>query len=43
MTEAWTVVFDGWNPADEDRRETLCTVGLLKVGSLLPDPGATPT
>jgi len=27
MTDAWTVVFDGWDPADEGRREALCTLG----------------
>ncbi|HZG88930.1 MAG TPA: glycosyl hydrolase family 65 protein [Pseudonocardia sp.] len=25
--DAWTVVFDGWDPADEGRREALCTLG----------------
>ena len=25
--DAWTVVFDGWEPADEGRREALCTLG----------------
>ncbi|MHA6794284.1 glycoside hydrolase family 65 protein [Pseudonocardia bannensis] len=25
--DAWTLVFDGWDPADEGRREALCTVG----------------
>jgi trehalose 6-phosphate phosphatase len=27
MTGAWTVVLDGWDPADEGRREALCTLG----------------
>ena len=27
MTDAWTLVFDGWDPADEGRREALCTLG----------------
>lgn len=27
MTDAWTLVFDGWDPADEGRPEALCTVG----------------
>jgi trehalose/maltose hydrolase-like predicted phosphorylase len=27
MANAWTLVFDGWDPADEGRREALCTVG----------------
>ena len=25
--DGWTVVFDGWDPADEGRREALCTLG----------------
>ncbi|GAA2570176.1 hypothetical protein GCM10010210_52230 [Pseudonocardia hydrocarbonoxydans] len=25
--DAWTLVIDGWNPADEGRREALCTLG----------------
>lgn len=27
MTDDWTLVFDGWDPADEGRREALCTLG----------------
>lgn len=27
MTDAWTLEFDGWDPADEGRREALCTLG----------------
>ena len=27
MADAWTLVFDGWDPADEGRREALCTLG----------------
>ena len=27
MTDAWTLVFEGWDPADEGRREALCTLG----------------
>jgi trehalose/maltose hydrolase-like predicted phosphorylase len=27
MTDAWTIEFDGWDPADEGRREALCTLG----------------
>lgn len=27
LTDAWTVVFEGWDPADEGRREALCTLG----------------
>ncbi len=27
MPDAWTLVVDGWNPADEGRREALCTLG----------------
>ncbi|MBW0113872.1 universal stress protein [Pseudonocardia abyssalis] len=27
MTDDWTLVFDGWDPADEGRREALCTPG----------------
>ena len=27
MADAWTVVFEGWDPADEGRAEALCTLG----------------
>jgi len=27
MADAWTLVFDGWDPADGGRREALCTLG----------------
>jgi trehalose 6-phosphate phosphatase len=27
MDDAWTLVLDGWDPADEGRRETLCVLG----------------
>lgn len=27
MADAWTLVLDGWEPADEGRREALCTLG----------------
>jgi trehalose 6-phosphate phosphatase len=27
LADSWTVEFDGWDPADEGRRETLCTLG----------------
>jgi trehalose/maltose hydrolase-like predicted phosphorylase len=27
VTDAWTLVFEGWEPADEGRREALCTLG----------------
>ena len=27
MTDPWTLEFDGWDPADEGRREALCTLG----------------
>ena len=27
MGDAWTLVFDGWEPPDEGRREALCTLG----------------
>jgi trehalose 6-phosphate phosphatase len=27
MTDAWTLEFEGWDPADEGRREALCTLG----------------
>jgi trehalose/maltose hydrolase-like predicted phosphorylase len=27
VADAWTVEFDGWDPADEGRREALCTLG----------------
>ncbi len=27
MPDAWTLELDGWNPADEGRREALCTLG----------------
>ncbi len=27
MADAWTLEFDGWDPADEGRREALCTLG----------------
>jgi trehalose 6-phosphate phosphatase len=26
-TDAWTLVLNGWDPADEGRREALCTLG----------------
>lgn len=27
MSSVWTLVFDGWDPDDEGRREALCTLG----------------
>ncbi|HXV92528.1 MAG TPA: hypothetical protein VD813_04455, partial [Pseudonocardia sp.] len=27
MSDAWTLEFEGWDPADEGRREALCTLG----------------
>ena len=27
MNDAWTLQFEGWDPADEGRREALCTLG----------------
>ena len=27
MGDAWTLILDGWDPADEGRREALCTLG----------------
>ncbi|WP_214401436.1 glycoside hydrolase family 65 protein [Pseudonocardia lacus] len=32
-TDPWTVVFDGWDPADEGRREALCTLGNGRVAT----------
>ncbi|MFC4944976.1 glycoside hydrolase family 65 protein [Pseudonocardia sp. GCM10023141] len=42
MTDAWTLVFKGWDPADEGRREALLTLGngQFATRGALPEAGA---
>ena len=41
MSDAWTLELDGWNPADEGRREALCTLGNGRFATRGAGPEAT--
>lgn len=41
MTESWTLAFEGWDPADEGRREALCTLGNGRVATRGAAPEST--
>lgn len=40
MSDAWTLVFEGWDPSDEGRREALCTLGNGRFATRGAAPGS---